>query len=114
MGAGICASETPVDLCRWSETNYRYLHLGAYEDALFTGDIEVTFTNPDTGATWECYGGKYTDMADKSSGKYQYTDFSVPEGHFVKDFGYYWIMIDESPNHYDPPKYDYNGFYMNL
>ena len=111
MARQICTTRVPIDQCDWLETKYRFFTYGPIEDQIFTGDIEITLTNSE-GETWECHGGKHTAEADASGGTIQYGDFPVLDNFFVEDFGYYWIVWDESTtqSHYTEDNYDYNGF----
>ena len=74
----------------WIDDKVRVFYEGDLSEGRFTGNVEIYIKNVDTGATWECYGGKYTAEADASSGSIRYYDQPVPQGYYLYDFGYEW------------------------
>ena len=64
----------PADQCMWIDSNVRIFHQGEVSDGVFTGNIEITLKNTETGETWECHGGKHTIEADASEGVISYED----------------------------------------
>ena len=64
----------PPDQCMWIDSNVRVFHQGEISAGIFTGNVEITLLNKESGETWECHGGKYTKEAEASSGAIGHTD----------------------------------------
>ena len=56
-------------------------HFGDVDDGYFTGNFEITFENPLTGETWECFDGWFTRDASLAEVDVRYTDVEVPENY---------------------------------
>ena len=74
----------------WIDDKVRVFYEGDLSEGRFTGNIEIYIKNVDTGATWECNGGKHTREADGSLGAIRYYAQPIPEGYYLYDFGYEW------------------------